>query len=114
MNAHEQELRRVIASLEDEYKPINGMRYFLSSLFASNIIWIGADISSEANENANIQNNMISETIEILKHILEHFRRVEAIYKVKVLSEQSTSATDQTFLHRDNIVTHNQSLGLWT
>lgn len=67
-------------------KLINGMRYFLSFLFASNSILTGADISSEANENANIQYNMISETIEISKHILEHFRGVEAIYKVKVLS----------------------------
>lgn len=88
-------------SLEDEHRLINGMRYFLSSFFASHTIQIEPDTSELADNDSErktiieaIQAAMIELATKAFTLTLWAFQGVEALYEVTVLSQKSEAATD--------------------
>lgn len=88
-------------SLEDEHRLINGMRYFLSSFFASHTIQIEPDTSELADNDSErkiiieaIQAAMIELATKAFTLTLWAFQGVEALYEVTVLSQKSEAAAD--------------------
>ena len=79
-------------SLEDEKKLINGMRYYLSSLQASNILkkpYVDQKLGKKEREEKEekikeVVSKILGSVGDTLETALENFRGIEAIYEVEV------------------------------
>lgn len=78
-------------SLEDEKKLLHGMHFFLFSLLASETVSYPATCENQQMTRKTKENQIVQETVEALKTVLHKFQGVEALYRVKVQTEENSS-----------------------
>lgn len=78
-------------SLEDEKKLLHGMHFFLFSLLASETVSYPATCENQQMTRKTIENQIVQETVEALETVLRKFQGVEALYRVKVQTEENSS-----------------------
>ncbi len=78
-------------SLEDEKKLLHGMHFFLFSLLASETVSYPATCENQQMTRKTIENQIVQETVEALETVLHKFQGVEALYRVKVQTEENSS-----------------------